>query len=510
MTSGRRSGRGGTSSWAPAGPRRPRTSRSGRPRPRRCGSACSTSDGARDPPPAHRAHPRRLARRHPRRPGRPALRPARRGSVGSRPRSAVQPREAAARPLRACGHRHRHLRPGGAGARRRRPARRQHPRLGAGHAALRRHARHLRLGGRHPAAHPLARHGDLRAARQGLHQAAQRDPRGAPRHLRRPRPPHRDPLPQGPRRDRGRAVARAALHHRARRRRPRAGQLLGLQHDRVPGAGGDVLLRRRARPADHRVQADGQELPRRRHRGDPRRGLQPHRRGRARRAVVLLPRARRRRLLQAGRHRGRRLLGRHRLRQHRRRHQPRRAPPHHGLAALLGHRDARRRVPLRPRLRPGPHRPRRRHARRVPHHHQPGPGAAAREADRRAVGRLDGRLPGRLVPAAVGGVERPLPRHAARLLARAGVGARHGVTAGGVGRPVRRRRALAVHLGQLRHRPRRLHPARPGVLRPASTTRPTARATATAPTTTGRGTTASRARPTTPRSWPCGTGRRRT
>ena len=52
--------------------------------------------------------------------------------------------------------------------------------------------------------------------------------------------------------------------------------------------------------------------------------------------------------------------------------------------------------------------------------------------------------------------------------------------------------------------------ARPGVLRRTSTTRPTARATATAPTTTGRGTTASRARPTTPRSWPCGTGRPRT
>ncbi len=49
---------------------------------------------------------------------------------------------------------------------------------------------------------------------------------------------------------------------------------------------------------------------------------------------------------------------------------------------------------------------------------RPGPGAAAREADRRAVGRLDGRLPGRRVPAAVGGVERPVPRRDPRLLAR--------------------------------------------------------------------------------------------
>ena len=67
-------------------------------------------------------------------------------------------------------------------------------------------------------------------------------------------------------------------------------------------------------------------------------------------------------------------------------------------------------------------------------------------------------------------------------------------------RPVRRRRPVAVRLGELRDRSRRLHPARPGLLQPASTTRPTASRTATAPTTTGPGTTASRARPTTRRS----------
>ena len=258
-----------------------------------------------------------------------------------------------------------------------------------------------------------------------------------------------------------------------------------------------------------RVQADGQELPPGRHRGDPRRRLQPHRRGRLGRADVLLPRARRPRLLQAGRHRPRLLLGRHRLRQHRRRHQPRCAAADPRLAALLGHRDARRRLPLRPDLGAGPHRPRHRHARRLPHDRDPaGPGAAAREADRRALGRLDGRLPGRLVPAAVGGVERPLPRHRARLLARrrrAASASRH--PAGRLVGPVRRRRPLAVRLGELRDRPRRLHAARPGVLRRTSTTRPTASATATAPTTTGRGTAASRARPTTRRSSRCGAGR---
>ena len=98
--------------------------------------------------------------------------------------------------------------------------------------------------------------------------------------------------------------------------------------------------------------------------------------------------------------------------------EPRRAAADPRLAALLGDRDARRRLPVRPGLGAGPHRARHRHAQRVPHRDRPGPGAAAREADRRAVGRDDGRLPGRLVPAAVGGVERPVPRHRARLLAR--------------------------------------------------------------------------------------------
>ena len=73
-----------------------------------------------------------------------------------------------------------------------------------------------------------------------------------------------------------------------------------------------------------RVQGHGQGLPRRRSRGDPRRGLQPHRRGWPARSDAVLPRPRRpplpaRRPRCAERHRARRLLGRHRLRQHRRR-----------------------------------------------------------------------------------------------------------------------------------------------------------------------------------------------
>ena len=96
-------------------------------------------------------------------------------------------------------------------------------------------------------------------------------------------------------------------------------QLLGLQLDRLLRPARRRTLRRRPRRAGHRVQADGEALPRRRHRGDPRRRLQPHRRGRARRpdatpsagsttsaSTSATPTS------------ARRLLGRHRLRQHRR------------------------------------------------------------------------------------------------------------------------------------------------------------------------------------------------
>ena len=51
-------------------------------------------------------------------------------------------------------------------------------------------------------------------------------------------------------------------------------------------------------------------------------------------------------------------------------------------------------------------------------HHPPGPGALAGQADRRAVGRRRGRLPGRQLPGAVDGVERQLSRRGARLLER--------------------------------------------------------------------------------------------
>ena len=128
----------------------------------------------------------------------------------------------------------------------------------------------------------------------------------------------------------------------------------------------------------------------------------------------------------------------------------------------------------------------------------PGPGAVARQAHRRALGSRFRRLPGRQLPGRLGRVERPLPRHHARLLE-------------GRGRPDRRVRAApdrlvgslqpqrpqALRQHQFRRRARRLHARRPGQLQRASTTRPMARTTATATTTTCRGTAASRARATT-------------
>ena len=159
----------------------------------------------------------------------------------------------------------------------------------------------------------------------------------------------------------------------------------------------------------------------------------------------------------------------------------------------------RRRVPVRPRVGAGAGVLRRRPAVGVLRHDPPGPGALAGEADRRAVGRRPGRLPGRELPDPLDGVERPLPRLRPRLLARPLRPRRVRAAVHRLERPLPVGRAAAVRLDQLRHRPRRLH-ARPTSSRTTrSTTRRTWRKTATAPTTTGAGTAASRARPTTRR-----------
>ncbi len=95
------------------------------------------------------------------------------------------------------------------------------------------------------------------------------------------------------------------------------------------------------------IQGDGEGPAPRRHRGHPRRGLQPHRRRQSARPHAQLPRHRQSHVLQARARQSALLHGLHRDRQ-----QPERAPSagaeaDHGQPALLGHGDARRRLPLR-------------------------------------------------------------------------------------------------------------------------------------------------------------------
>ena len=79
-----------------------------------------------------------------------------------------------------------------------------------------------------------------------------------------------------------------------------AAQLLGLQHGRFFAPQGRLLRQPRGGRPDPRVPRHGQGAPRGRHRGHPRRGLQPHRRGRRPRADVSLPRPRQQHLLLPG------------------------------------------------------------------------------------------------------------------------------------------------------------------------------------------------------------------
>ena len=234
-------------------------------------------------------------------PARSALRLPRARPVRPRERPPLQPRQAAARPLRQ-GHR----RPD----RRRRvpvllPLRQargvQRRRLPRPHHALGRGQPVLRLGPRPPAAARVPRERHLRGPRQGPDDDPPRHPRRDPRHLRRARPPGDDRAPQDARDHRDRADAGAPVRpgHHAGRQGPV--QLLGLQHHRLPRA--PQRLRRHGHPraAGHRVQEHGQVAARGGHRGHPRRGLQPHRRGQRDRPDDRLPRPRQRGVLPAGR-----------------------------------------------------------------------------------------------------------------------------------------------------------------------------------------------------------------
>ena len=237
---------------------------------------------------------------------------------------------------------------------------------------------------------------------KGLTAAASRHPRGAARHVRRHRAPGGHRPPEEARHDRDRAHARAPVRAGLDPAREGAAQLLGLQHHRLLRAAQRVLVDRRARPAGAGVQEHGARHARGGHRGDPRRRLQPHRRGQPPRADDRVPRHRQRRVLPP-RGEGQAVL--HRLHRHRElaeRAASARAAAHHGQPAVLGHRDARRRLPVRPRGDPRPRVLRRRPPVELLRARAAGPGGLAGEAHRRAVGRRPRRLPGRQLPARSG------------------------------------------------------------------------------------------------------------
>ena len=214
-------------------------------------------------------------------------------------------------------------------------------------------------------------------------------------------------------RHRHRADAGAPVPRRSPAAGSRSAQLLGLQHRRLLRPALSVRGHPQCGRRGRRVQDDGAGVSRGGHRGDPRRRLQPHRRGQPSGPDDQLPRHRQRRVLPVARRRSAAVQGLHRNRQ-----QPQCAPPahaaaDHGLAALLGAGDARRRVPLRPGVHAGPRVLRRGPAVGIL---RPGPAGSrgqSGQTDRRTVGRRRGRLPGGQLSWFVDRVEREIPRHCA-------------------------------------------------------------------------------------------------
>ena len=203
--------------------------------------------GRRDPHPAARGHRLRVARLPARRGPGPAVRlpgprPVRPGAG-----PALQPGQAAGRPVREGARRGGDLAPVGVRLRRRRPARPRSPTRSTAPRTCRAVGGRrpvVRLGRRPPAGHPLARVGDLRGARQGHVNAPPGRARAAARHLRRAGAPRRDRAPHLARGHGRRAAARARAGQRAGAGRARADQLLGLQLDRLPRARGRPTPRR--------------------------------------------------------------------------------------------------------------------------------------------------------------------------------------------------------------------------------------------------------------------------
>ena len=157
------------------------------------------------------------------------------------------------------------------------------------------------------------------------------------------------------------------------------------------------------------------------------------------------------------------------------------AAAHHGQPALLGAGDARRRLPLRPRLGARARALRRRPARLLLRHHRPGPGALAGEAHRRALGHRQRRLPGRQLPARLERVERQVPRHACAPTGRATAASSASSRAASPAPPTSTRRAAASPTpASTSSPPTTASRSRTWSATTRSTTRPTARTTATA------------------------------
>ena len=262
-------------------------------------------------------------------------------------------------------------------------------RLGAVHAEGGRGQPVLRLGQRPAAGHPVPPFGDLRGPRQGPdhgshpdvpedlrgtyagigHPVIDRLPDGAGRHRDRadagaPVRPRPAPGRPGHERTTG-ATTRSASSRRTTATRP-AGNL-GQQVQEFRGmvkalhaAGIEVIL-----DVVYNHTAEGNHLG----------------------PTLSLPRHRQRRLLPTRRRRPAALHGLHRLRQQPQRAQSADAAADHGFAAVLGDRDARRRVPVRPGRDPGPRVLRGRPAVHVLRGGAAGPGRQHGQADRRAVGR---------------------------------------------------------------------------------------------------------------------------
>ena len=346
---------------------------------------------------------------------RAAVRFPRDGPLRSLPGPAVRPFEAPARPLCESHPRRDQERTVALLLRLRRPVQAVRARLGPPHDDLRGHQSLLRLGPRPPSESRVQRHDHLRGPRTRHDDAPPGHPQGVPGDLRGHLPSGHDrlPLPAGHHGDRAHALPPVRQRHRAAE--PRPVELLGVQHDRLLRAPQRLRLHGHPGRAGRRVQDDGQGLPRGRHRGHHGRRLQPHGRRQPHGAHPGLPRTGQPLLLPARRglpgallrHHRNGQLAQHALAQH--------AAAHHGLAAVLDHGHARRRIPLRPRLDARPRAPRGGQALQLFRHHPAGPPHLPGQAHRRAVGYRRRRLQRRRLPSPVDRVERQIPRHRARL-----------------------------------------------------------------------------------------------